>query len=675
MTATILRTRALRVLSLVFLLFSYEAMAWDACRVIFSTSYPDSQTEDLAGCQTCHTTSGGGPFNRYGQDLLDNGASGAGFSCDAVDFGQALINVNSFDSDGVGGTNEVEIAASTQPGWCDTSLNSGCVNPTGTPPNVALDPAPANNPPVAVVGGPYVGEAGTAPVQFDGSSSNDPDGDMLSYAWQFGDGNSGTGVSPSHTYTAAGNFEVRLIVNDGLDDSAPSITTATITAPPVNLAPVAQPGGPYSGQPGAAVTFDGSASSDPNGDTITYLWDFGDGAMGDGVSPSHIYAAEGIYTVSLTVNDGRLDSQISTTTADIAVPPANRAPTADAGGPYTATTDSAVVLDGSASTDPDGDSLTFSWDFGDGALGDGPTPSHTYTSAGTYAVSLVVNDGELESDVVTSTVVVRDPDEQSDGQVLYDAQCLACHGDPWTGPAVDDGLPGLRRVGGSRSCNIDGSIFGTSVFPNGVPEMQHLQGLTNPDIDALADYLNSADTSGERRYVATCAGCHGNDASGGRVDEDVYGESASETWEAIAEESEMHYLACMPREDIDLIADFLRDLDVDHDDDGIHDDDDDDDDNDGRSDEEEREDGTDPHDSDTDDDGLNDGEEHEHGCDPLDRDTDDDGKTDGYEVKVAGTNPLVADAPSAASTSGGGSPSPYLLALLAIAALRRGRRS
>ncbi len=688
MSATLLRTRALRVLSLMFLFFSFDAMAWDACMTVFSTSYPNSQTEDLASCQTCHTSSGGGSFNPYGQDLLDNGASGAGFNCDSVNFAQALINVNGLDSDGVGGINEVEIEANTQPGWCDTDLNPTCVNPSGTPPNVALDPAPANNAPVAVVGGPYEGEAGTAAVQFDGSSSSDPDGDSLSYAWQFGDGNSGSGKLPTHNYTAAGDFEIRLVVNDGQSDSPPSITTAAITAPPVNLEPVAQPGGPYSGQPGVAVTFDGSASSDPNGDTVTYLWSFGDGAMGDGASPSHIYAAEGVYTVSLTVNDGALDSPIATTTADIAVPPANRAPSADAGGPYAADTGSAVMLDGTASTDPDGDMLTFIWDFGDSVLGDGPTPSHTYTTAGRYTVSLVVSDGELESAAAASTVEVTDSAEQSDGQALYDAQCLGCHGDPWNGPAVDGSLPGLRRVAGSRSCNITGSIFGTSVFPNGVPEMQHLQGLTNPEVDALADYLNSVDTSGERRYVATCAGCHGNDGSGGRVDEDVHGDSANETWEAIEEESEMRYLACMPNDDIDLISDFLRGLDGDNDDDGIeddededddndgiHDDDDDDDDNDGRSDEEEREDGTDPRDSDSDDDGLDDGDEHEHGTDPNDEDTDDDGETDGYEVNVAGTNPLVADAQSVTPKSGGGSPSPYLLALLVIAALRRGIRS
>jgi hypothetical protein len=116
MTATLRRTRALRVLSLVFLFFSFDAMAWDACMTVFSTSFPDSQTEDLASCQTCHTSSGGGPFNPYGQDLLDNGASGAGFNCDSVNFARALINVYSLDSDGVGGINEVAVPTGKRDG-------------------------------------------------------------------------------------------------------------------------------------------------------------------------------------------------------------------------------------------------------------------------------------------------------------------------------------------------------------------------------------------------------------------------------------------------------------------------------------------------------------------------------------------------------------------------------
>ncbi len=187
-------------------------------------------------------------------------------------------------------------------------------------------------------------------------------------------------------------------------------------------------------------------------------------------------------------------------------------------------------------------------------------------------------------------------------------------------------------------------------------------------------------------------------------DEDVHGDSAGETLEAIAEESEMRYLACMPESDIIAIADFLMAMDDDNDDDGIRDDDDEDDDNDGIADDDdsdddndgvsdddesdngtdprdddsddddvndgdEREDGTDPLDSDTDDDGLDDGEERDRGTDPKDHDSDDDGVSDGDEVKLFGTNPLLADDIANQSDSGGGSIDLPLLALLAAMAL------
>jgi PKD repeat protein len=471
---------------------------------------------------------------------------------------------------------------------------------------------------MANAGGPYEGEAGSTLIQFDGSGSTDADNDPLTYGWDFGDGTLADGAMPTHTYVAAGVYEVRLVVNDGQADSEPSVTTATITEPVANLAPVANPGGPYTGTTGQAVAFDGSASADPNGDPLTYIWDFGDGAMGDGVAPSHTYAAAGRYEVTLVVNDGLLDSEIATTVAEI-------------------------------------------------------------------------------SDVASPP--------PGDGQALYDANCAACHADPWDGPAVDKSLSGLRRVAGARSCNIGGSIFGTSVFPNGVPEMQFLQGLTEEEIVAMAGYLNSQDTSGERRYVTTCAGCHGNDGSGGRTREDVHGESADETWEAIEDEEEMRYLACMPGTDIRSISDYLATLDDDFDDDGvnddddmdddndgIHDDDDPDDDNDGVNDDDEYENGTDPRDDDCDDDGMNDGKERDNGTDPLDHDsdddglddgdeddrgtdpndwdTDDDGSSDGDEV-MFGTDPLVAEARVDDSSSGGGSTGSWLLMVLALAALRR----
>ena len=99
-----------------------------------------------------------------------------------------------------------------------------------------IDPTP-NNPPVANAGGPYNGTEGL-PVQFDGSGSSDTDGDPLTYAWDFGDGSTGSGVGPTHVYTVPGTYTVTLIVNDGQDDSDPDTTTAEIADVP-NQPPVA----------------------------------------------------------------------------------------------------------------------------------------------------------------------------------------------------------------------------------------------------------------------------------------------------------------------------------------------------------------------------------------------------------------------------------------------------
>ena len=217
----------------------------------------------------------------------------------------------------------------------------------------------------------------------------------------------------------------------------------------------------------------------------------------------------------------------------------------------------AVSFDGTGSSDPDGDTLTYAWDFGDRTTGSGATPSHTYDMAGNYDVRLVVSDGEFESPAAVTVVDIADRAAPGSGDSLYVAYCIGCHGDPWNGPAVDDALAGKRRVAGARSCNIEGSIFGTSVFPDGAPGMQFLQTLSDDEIQSLAGYLNSEPTIGERRYVSTCAGCHGDTGEGGRVGEGVRGDSAHETWEAIREESEMRYLACMPEDDIVVIADYL----------------------------------------------------------------------------------------------------------------------
>jgi hypothetical protein len=90
----------------------------------------------------------------------------------------------------------------------------------------------------------------------------------------------------------------------------------------VNTAPTAAAGGPYLGAVNTSIAFDGSASSDPESDPLTYAWDFGDSSSGSGVMPGHDYSEAGIYTVCLTVNDGDLSSEANCTMAVVYDPSA-----------------------------------------------------------------------------------------------------------------------------------------------------------------------------------------------------------------------------------------------------------------------------------------------------------------------------------------------------------------
>ena len=255
----------------------------------------------------------------------------------------------------------------------------------------------SNRPPVAAIGGPYSGTHGH-PVTFDASASVDPDGDPLQFAWSFGDGSTGTGAVPIHVYAVDGTYTVAVVVSDGVDASTAS-TVVTVT----NAVPVAGAGGPYAAFKNAPVAFDGSASSDANGDALAYRWDFGDGTVGTGVRPMHAYGAAGTFTVRLVVNDGQQDS----TAASALVTISNRPPVASPGGPYAGTRLQGVAFNGSASSDPNGDVLSYSWDFGDGATGTGATPSHTYTSVGTFTVTLVVSDGTMSSNAATTVTIAN----------------------------------------------------------------------------------------------------------------------------------------------------------------------------------------------------------------------------------------------------------------------------
>ncbi|WP_104091171.1 PKD domain-containing protein [Arthrobacter sp. GMC3] len=190
-------------------------------------------------------------------------------------------------------------------------------------------------------------------VSVDGSGSTDADGSVASYAWQFGDGSTGTGKTASHVYAAAGSYTVTLVVTDDQGLASAAVTkSVTVTAPPVNQAPVASF---VAGVAGLTVSVDGSGSTDADGSVASYAWQFGDGSTGTGKTASHVYTAAGSYTVTLVVTDNQgLASAAVTKSVTVTAPPSdvlaqdafgrtvsNGWGTADVGGPW--------ALDGTAS--------------------------------------------------------------------------------------------------------------------------------------------------------------------------------------------------------------------------------------------------------------------------------------------------------------------------------------
>ena len=264
-------------------------------------------------------------------------------------------------------------------------------------------------------------------VSLDGSASSDADGTPLTYSWSFVNRPAGsasqlsssTAVRPTFTADLDGDYVLQLVVNDGSTDSHPD--SVTVTAATANSAPTADAGANQNVATGSLVTLDGSASSDVDGDGLSYSWSLVSVPAGStaslatpgSVSPTFTVDLDGEYVVQLVVNDGSVDSTPDSVTVTAAT--ANSAPTANAGADQNVTTGSLVTLDSSASSDADGDPLSYAWSLlsapagSAAALSDGTAaaPSFTPDAAGDYVIQLVVNDGNADSapDSVTVTAV------------------------------------------------------------------------------------------------------------------------------------------------------------------------------------------------------------------------------------------------------------------------------
>ncbi|AOT08144.1 M43 family zinc metalloprotease [Pseudoalteromonas luteoviolacea] len=154
--------------------------------------------------------------------------------------------------------------------------------------------------PVAQANGPYSGLLDN-PISFSSAGSFDANGNITTYLWEFGDGNTSTEANPTHAYHSANTFSVKLTVTDNDGNTASDIATAVVRAQ--NLAPIAVANGPYTGEAGKDIQFSSANSSDPDGNIASYLWQFGDGQSSTEANPAHSYTEAGDYTATLTVTD------------------------------------------------------------------------------------------------------------------------------------------------------------------------------------------------------------------------------------------------------------------------------------------------------------------------------------------------------------------------------------
>jgi PKD repeat protein/archaellum component FlaF (FlaF/FlaG flagellin family) len=158
------------------------------------------------------------------------------------------------------------------------------------------------------------------PINFDASASYDPDGTIVSYYWDFGDGTNGTGIITNHVYSDDGTYVVTLAVRDNYGATASIAENKTIlNQPPVSLFTINGFFNETINVPiNETVNFSASASFDPDGSIIMYYWNFGDTTNGTGLSLNHTYGNGGTFFVTLTVTDND-DEIVTSSTKTIVV--------------------------------------------------------------------------------------------------------------------------------------------------------------------------------------------------------------------------------------------------------------------------------------------------------------------------------------------------------------------
>lgn len=265
---------------------------------------------------------------------------------------------------------------------------------TAVTPTITVGTTVTNTPVAAFSGTPT---SGTAPVtvQFTDSSTNSP----TAWNWNFGDGQTSTSQSPSHQYNSAGTYTVTLTASNGAGSDSET-KTSYITVSASIPAPVAGfSANVTSGTIPLTVRFTDSSTGSPT----TWSWNFGDGVTSTQQNPTHTYNEAGYNTVTLTVtNAGGSDTE--TKTEYILVNEPSPAPTsAFSANKTTGKIPLTVQFTDGSINNPD----SWLWNFGDGTTSTAQNPSHTYSTNGTFTVTLTTSndygdDTETKTNLITA---------------------------------------------------------------------------------------------------------------------------------------------------------------------------------------------------------------------------------------------------------------------------------
>ncbi|HET6547694.1 MAG TPA: ThuA domain-containing protein [Solirubrobacter sp.] len=321
---------------------------------------------------------------------------------------------------------------------------------TGT---VVVAPAPNQAPTVTADRTP-AGDVVTGTTLAFTATGTDPDGDTLTYAWDFGDGDTSTDQNPTHGYATPGTKDVKVTVDDGKGGTAEATLTVNVTPPAGgNTPPTVTSSRAPDGNTRVGITVAFSATgTDADDDPLTYSWDFGDGSPASNLqNPEHTYLTAGTYNAIVTVSDGRGGSASAAPLT--VVVQANRAPFIFTASANPSAGLAPVAAEFSANAfDFDGNALTYEWDLdGDGTFEtSGQTASHTYTESASPVLRVSDGFGGVSTRTLEINVLpeVLDPDARFHA-LIFSRTAAFRHS------SIDEGITAIRKLGTEQNFTVD----------------------------------------------------------------------------------------------------------------------------------------------------------------------------------------------------------------------------